>query len=169
MITPENTWKPWNPVIKKKNCPYCCGPYSFDVKSAPYTIVPFLPLFNEFQYASSASFPVKRITFVYALPLPSVFKINFISLSAALFQVATDPSCNLILPSCTCPAITAVLKWWNNSSADSLITSPFLWCFPASTTVNDSNSPNSPATIARDPLYCPSVNSTLPKCVPWIK
>ena len=37
MITPENTWKPWKPVMKKKKSANNLLPYSFLCKLAPST------------------------------------------------------------------------------------------------------------------------------------
>jgi len=37
MMTPENTWNPWNPVIKKKKSAKSRLPYSFLHKLAPST------------------------------------------------------------------------------------------------------------------------------------
>mgnify|MGYP003995992469 CR=1 FL=1 len=44
-ITPENTWNPWNPVIKKKKSANNGVPYSLCFKFAPSTIL-FPSLFN---------------------------------------------------------------------------------------------------------------------------
>lgn len=35
--TPENTWKPWKPVIKKKKSANKGAPYSFSERLAPST------------------------------------------------------------------------------------------------------------------------------------
>lgn len=37
MITPENTWNPWKPVMKKKKSANNLLPYSFLIKLAPST------------------------------------------------------------------------------------------------------------------------------------
>ncbi len=48
MITPENTWNPWKPVMKKKKSANNLLPYSFLCKLAPsITILPSANLFSD--------------------------------------------------------------------------------------------------------------------------